>query len=44
MLRILKYLVVLAVIALLALSAYAIMGDYAPEERDIDQPVTLSPV
>ena len=43
MLRILKYLAVLVVVGLLALTAYAIMGDYAPEQRAIDQPVTLSP-
>ena len=39
--RLLKTVLVLAVIGLAALTVYAYFGDYAPEPRQVVQPVTL---
>ncbi|MCX7644979.1 MAG: hypothetical protein N2Z62_06745 [Rhodobacteraceae bacterium] len=39
--RLIKALVVLGLIGFIALTGYAYLGDYAPETREITQPVTL---
>ena len=43
MFRIIRVLVYLAVLGLLALTGYAFLGDMAPQQRAVDQPVTLTP-
>jgi hypothetical protein len=39
--RLIKALVVLILIGMAALTGYAYLGDYAPQTREISQPVTL---
>ena len=39
--RLIKALVVLAALGFVALTAYAYLGDYAPEPRQVVAPVTL---
>jgi predicted negative regulator of RcsB-dependent stress response len=41
MIRILKVLVVLAVLGFVALAGYAYFGDLSPEETEVTVPVTL---
>ncbi len=44
MLRIIKLLFFLGVLGLVALTAFAFLGDMSPERHEIEQPVTLKPV
>ena len=39
--RLLKAVLVLGLLGVVALTAYAFLGDYAPEPREIVAPVTL---
>lgn len=39
--RLLKFLVVIVVLALLALTGYAYLGDMAPRQQEMRQPVAL---
>ena len=39
--RIIKALAALAIIAFLALTGYAYLGDHTPPQQDVHQPVTL---
>lgn len=39
--RLIKALVVLVLLGLVALTGYAYLGDYAPETREITEPVIL---
>lgn len=39
--RLVKALAVLIVLGAAALSAFAYLGDYAPDQREVSQPVTL---
>ncbi len=39
--RLIKFLAILAVLGLLALTGYAYLADFAPEQHEIRQPVTL---
>ena len=41
MLRLLKFLLVLTVMLVVAVVAYAYLGDLSPEQEDVSEPVTL---
>lgn len=43
MLRILKYLILLALLGLLALTGYAFLGDLSPQRQPVEVPLTLTP-
>lgn len=42
MLRLLKWILILAVLAVAGLIAYAYLGDLTPDTADVRQPVTLN--
>ncbi len=39
--RLIKFLLLLAILGFAALTGYAYLGDYAPETRTVTQPVVL---
>lgn len=41
MIRVLKFLIFLAIVGFAVLSGYAYLGDLSPQTRDIVEPVTL---
>lgn len=43
MIRIIKLLLLVAVVGLAALTGYAFLGDLAPERQPVEVPVTLTP-
>ena len=43
MFRIIRLLLYLSLLGLVALTGYAFLGDLAPVQRDVEEPVTLTP-